>query len=120
MWNDEKQQRFNDLRRRAQAAALPSTEQQELDALFEELDADEWAALRPGLERMDARATTLCAEIARIRAQNAELEALAERYERLVAQAKAQLDVLTREQEALRREYERIGPTPARSPVGSS
>lgn len=120
MWNEEKQRRLDELRRHGDEQSLSLDEQQELEALFQELDAAEWRALRPALDRSEARTASLTAEIARIRAQSAALEELAGRYEKLLADARTQLDVLSREYEALHREYERIGSPSDRTPVGSA
>jgi hypothetical protein len=101
MWSDEKQQRLDELQRRAQRESLPNDDQQELAHLLHELEQIEWADVRPALSRIRAEQEALQADLGRLQAQNAVLAALAERYADLLARAKVQLAGLTSEREAL-------------------
>jgi hypothetical protein len=107
MWDDGKQQRLNELQRRAQNGSLPPADQQMLDALLSELEQAEWVALRPALNRLRREQQTLATDLSQVQAQNAVIAALTERYADLLARAKAQLAGLASERDALRREYER-------------
>jgi hypothetical protein len=107
MWDDAKQQRLNDLQRRAQAGPVPAADQRVLDELLYDLERAEWAALHPALGRSRREQEALASELSQLRAQNAVVAALAERYADLLARARAQLAGLTSERDALRREYER-------------
>ena len=50
-----RQQRLDALRLREAQGLLTETERAELEALFATLEAEEAAALRPAIERMEAR-----------------------------------------------------------------
>ena len=107
MWDAAKQQRLNELQRRAEREPLPTDDQRALEALLHELEQAEWAAVRPVLSRLSRDQEALAKGVDRLQAQNAAVAALAERYADLLARANTQLAGLTREREALRREYER-------------
>jgi hypothetical protein len=107
MWDEKKQQLFDELRHRKLDGSLTGEEQQQLDLLSEELDREDEAYLRPAFEHSRKRQQELDVEIARKEARNAALEALAEREAQLLARARAQLEALRREQAALYSEYER-------------
>ena len=107
MWNENKQQRFDELRDRKLAGGLTVEEQRQLDLLAAELEREDAAYLRPAFEYARARQQELAAELAQKEARNAALAALAERQAQLLAQARTQLEALQREQAALNREYER-------------
>jgi hypothetical protein len=108
MWNSEKQHQLDDLRGRAEQGPLLPKEQQQLDELLDELEQEEWAALRPVLEAQRQEQQQLQAELDQIRAINAALSALEKRYADLLKRARAQLEGLTKERAALRAEYERV------------
>lgn len=107
MWNENKQQQFDELRQRELAGPLTEEEQRQLAQLLEELDREDEAYLRPAFERSLQRQRELDTEIARKEARNAALAALAERQAQIQARARAQLEALCSEQAALDREYER-------------
>lgn len=108
MWDSDKQRRLNDLRRQEQRQPLTDEEQQELDRMLHELEQAEWVSLRPGLDRLRHEQAQLQADLGQLQAQNAVLAALTERYDDLLARARAQLTGLLSEREALRDEYERV------------
>jgi len=103
MWDEKKQQQFDELRHRKLDGSLTEEEQRQLELLSEELDREDEAYLRPAFEHSHERQQELDAEIARKEARNAALEVLAERQ----AQLLAQLESLRREQAAINSEYER-------------
>jgi len=107
MWDENKQQLFDELRDRKLRGDLTEEEQRQLDSLSEELNREDEIYLRPAFEHSQERQQDLDEEIARKEAKNAALEALAERQAQLLAQARAQLEALRREQAALDNEYER-------------
>jgi chromosome segregation ATPase len=108
MWDTDKQQRLDELQRRAQQAPLAADEQQVLDRLVLELEQAEWAALRPALSQLRREQEDLQADLSQVHTQNAVVAALVERYGDLLARAKVQLDALARERAALQTEYERV------------
>lgn len=91
MWDDEKQDQFDELRRRAEGGPLNAQEQDRLDQLTHELEQAEWRALWPGLEALRQEQQKLQVELGQLQSQNAVLGALSERYADLLARAKAQL-----------------------------
>ncbi|HVC81689.1 MAG TPA: hypothetical protein VNL35_14450 [Chloroflexota bacterium] len=105
MWDETKQQRLDDLRQRE---PLPDDEQRTLEALLYELEQMEWAEMRPSLSRFLRDQEALAADLGQLQARNAVIGALADRYADLLERAKAQVAGLTRERDALRREYERV------------
>ncbi|MDQ3013112.1 MAG: hypothetical protein M3X11_20700 [Acidobacteriota bacterium] len=106
MWNENQQQRFDELRQRKLDGSLSEEEQRQLELLSEELDREDAAYLRPAFEHSCQRQQDLDAEIAQKEARNALLAELAERERELLQRAHEQLEALRREQEMLRREYE--------------
>jgi hypothetical protein len=107
MWDEHRQQRFDELRQRKLDGSLTEEEQRQLELLSEELDREDEAYLRPAFKHSRQRQQDLDAEIAQKEARNAALTALAERQAQLLARAQEQLEAWQREQEALNREYER-------------
>jgi uncharacterized coiled-coil DUF342 family protein len=107
MWDSKKQRQLDDLREREMHQPLSTEEQQQLDKLLHELEQAEWTMLRPGIEAQRDEQQQLQAELDQIHSQNEALAALADRYADLLARAKAQLEALMRERDALREEYER-------------
>ena len=107
MWDENKQQRFDELRQQKLGGSLTEEEQRQLEMLSEELDREDEAYLRPAFEHSLERQQDLDAELARKEARSAALEVLAERQAQLLSQAWAQLESLRREQAALNSEYER-------------
>ncbi len=108
MWDRTRQQQLDELQQRAQAGTLTAAERQQLDALLAAVEEDEAAALQPALLRLQQEHDQLQREQARLHAQNAELSVLADKYAELLVRARAQLESLVREREALRVEYERV------------
>lgn len=108
MWDDEKQQRLDELRQRAAREPLLPEEQATLEALLAELDQVEWAALQPALAQQQQEYSSLRAEAQRVEAQNADLTALTERYADLITRARAQLASLRHEHKLLQADYERL------------
>jgi hypothetical protein len=108
MWSASKQRQFDELRRQELERILTPAEQQRLDELLHELDAEEWAALRPAIEHCDRESERLRSDLARIHAQNEALVAIAARYAALRVRARHALAELVTEQEVLRAEYERV------------
>lgn len=107
MWDENKQQRFDELRQRKLEGCLTEEEQQQLELLSEELDREDEVYLRPAFEYSRQRQQDLDAEIAQKEARNTFLAELAERERALLLRAQEQLLALRREQEMLNREYER-------------
>ncbi len=107
MWYEDKQRHFDELRQRARHTALTAEEQRMLDLLLLDLEQAEWAALRPGLSRLQREQEDLQVALGEVQARNAVLTSLAERYADLLARAKVQLDGLAQERLVLRTEYER-------------
>lgn len=108
MWDEVKQRQLNDLRRREQDRELTEEESQSLEHLLHEIEEEEWASLRPTLERWRQEQTRLQQEYGRLRSQNAILASLAEQHEDLLARARVQLAGLLSEHEVLKSEYERM------------
>lgn len=76
MWTEEKQRQLNALREKEFAGTLTADEQEQLDLLFAEIDAEEEEMLRPAMERMDAEIEAGLKELARLQAENAARETL--------------------------------------------
>jgi hypothetical protein len=108
MWDEGKQQELDRLQDRADEGSLTTDEQHRLDELVHELEHEEWTRLRPALDAERAEQLRIQSEVAKTRAENAVLAALAERYADLVARAKLQAAMLTAERDALQAEYERV------------
>lgn len=124
MWTDEKQRQLDALREKEFAGTLTADEQEQLDLLFAEIDAEEEEMLRPAMERMEQECRQKQAEIARLERQNALRAALFEQQEQLFQRARAALQELQSgkerslpeavlqelqsENERLRSEYERV------------
>ncbi len=108
MWDDAKQERLNELRRREQEGVLTDEERQSLERLLHELEQEEWATLGPALERLREEQRQLQEECGRVRLQDTVLSALAERQEDLLRRARVQLAGLLSEHEILKAEYERL------------
>lgn len=107
MWDDDTQQRLDDLQRRAHDGALSADDQRALEHLLLDLERAEWASLRPAMSQLRREQEQLQDDLGRLHTQNAVLMALADRYADLLARATVQLNGLAREQAALRAEYER-------------
>ena len=108
MWNETKQTRLDELRRREQERALTHEEREALEHLLHELSQEEWGELRPALDHLHEEQKQLQEELGRFRHQNALLAVLAERQEDLLKRAQAQLAGLLSEHRMLRAEYEHI------------
>ena len=108
MWDHTRQQQLDELQQRAQTGRLTAAERQRLDDLLAAVEEEEAAVLRPAVLRLQQEHDQLQREQARLQAQNAELAVLVEKYADLLARARAQLESLIREREALRVEYERV------------
>ena len=115
MWDDDKQQRLDDLQRKASEGSLSADDQRALERLFLDLERAEWASLRPAMSQLRQEQEQLQDDLGRLRTQNAVLLALADRYADLLARATVQLSGLARERAALRTEYERALQDVARS-----
>src|SRR2546426_2839882 len=87
MWNEGKQQRLDLLRIREAEGLLTEAECAEMEALFAELDAEEAAALRPAMQRMQQRQADLRTEKEKLAAEAAQLERIAHAQEELLAEA---------------------------------
>ncbi len=77
MWEEQKRERFRQLRLHQENNALTPAEEQELAALIEEIEAGEAAYLTPATERLRQEQEAL-------EGQNRALEVLARRKEELV------------------------------------
>ena len=108
MWDEAKQERLNELRLREQEGLLTDEERQALEHLLHELEQEEWAILRPALDRLREEQRQLQQECGRLRLQNSILSALVERQEDLLRRARVQLAGLLSEHEMLKAEYERL------------
>lgn len=115
MWDMAKQQQLDELRQREQEGTLTNEERARLEQLLYETEQEEWATLQPALGRLHQEQKQLQAEAGRLRAENAVLAALAERYADLLARARVQLTGLLSEHEVLKTEYERITGEPIRA-----
>jgi hypothetical protein len=91
MWTEDKQQRLNELQRRAGHGRLSPDDLQALDALIAELDQLECEQLRPAFDQMRREHDTLRADLVRVQEQNSALAVLADRSAALLARAKVQL-----------------------------
>ncbi len=107
MWDEQKQQRFDELRDRKPDGSLTAEEQRQLELLSAELDSEDEAYLRPAFEHAREHQQALEAESAQTEARTAALALLAEQQAQLLTRAQAQLDALRHEQAALNRAYER-------------
>jgi Mor family transcriptional regulator len=107
MWTEEKQRRFDTLRR-DDAAPLTPDEQQELAALFDELDREEWEQLRSALAAYEQKRQALGEELLQLEAEGAALAELARRYEDWLLRARQLVARLLNEREELRAERERV------------
>jgi hypothetical protein len=107
MWTEEKQRRFDTLRR-DDAAPLTPDEQQELAALFDELDREEWEQLRPALAAYEQKRQALGEELLQLEAEGVALAELARRYEDWLLRARQLVARLLNEREELRAERERV------------
>jgi len=76
MWDEQKRQRFQDLRSRSLAGDLQASEFRELELLTEELEAVEAASLKPPTERMRT-------DREQLEAENHALETLVRRKQEL-------------------------------------
>lgn len=108
MWNETKQAKLDELRRREQEDALNDEESKALKHLLHELEQEEWEVLRPALDHLHEEQKQLQEELGRFRHQNVLLDVLAERQEDLLKRAQAQLAGLFSEHEMLKAEYEHI------------
>ena len=108
MWDAVKQQELDDLRQRAAQGSLAADEQRTLDQLLNELEQQEWSALRPVLDVLHQDESRFQADLAHLQMQTALLSALTKRYTDLIARPRMQLAELAEEHEALRAEYDRI------------
>jgi hypothetical protein len=113
MWTDEKQQQLDALREKEFAGTLTADEQQQLESLFAEIDAEEAEMLRPAMERMDAEIKAGKKELAKLRAENAARETLLAKRAALVKRAQELLTQLQAENQAIQAEYERAIGQPA-------
>ena len=95
MWNDVKRKRFNDLRNLDRPLTL--SEQEELDGMVRELEADEAAYLQPATERLNR-------ENEQAARRNEELRKLAERKQALVVKLQKVLADTRVEQQAIAKE----------------
>ncbi|MGE0886083.1 MAG: hypothetical protein AB7P14_21315 [Blastocatellales bacterium] len=108
MWDENKQQRFNELQQRKFDHSLTEQEEHQLALLEEELDCEDEAYLRPAFEQSRQRQGELDFEIVQKKAQSAAAASLAKRQRQLLGRAREQLAALRGEQETLRIEYERL------------
>jgi hypothetical protein len=117
MWDQTKQNQFDELRRGELTGILTAEERSTLDHLLHELEEDEWERLEPALRYLQEEQAELRERCGQLRTQNALLNALLTRQENLMARGKAQLAELHGEHEALKAEYEHITGQPlTRSP----
>ena len=91
MWNEQKQQQFDDLRDRKLDGSLNAEEQRQLELLSAELDREDEAYLRPAFEHSRERQQSLDAAKAEAEARNV---GLAEQQAQLLTRARAQLEAL--------------------------
>jgi predicted nuclease with TOPRIM domain len=113
MWTDEKQRQLDALREKEFAGILTADEQQQLELLFAEIDAEEAEMLRPAMERMDAEIEAGEKELARLQVENAARETLLAKRAALVKRAQELLTQLQAENHAIQAEYERAVRQPA-------
>ena len=83
-------------------------ERAELDALLAALDADEADALAPATQRLRTDAEAMAKETASLDAKARELQRIAEEEERLLADARAELERLRQRSAALAEDYQRV------------
>jgi len=96
------------LQKREPLGDLSAAEENELEVLRAELEADEWQRLRPALRQYYQEQQALRERVGRVRTENALLGALAEREEELLTRARVFLDEVRNEQSMLHQEYERV------------
>ena len=108
MWNEGKQHRLDLLRIREAEGSLTEAEHAEMEALFGELDAEEAAALRPAMQRMQRRQAEVRREKEKLPAEAAQLERIARAQEQLLAEASSYLAQLRARRAQLAAEYRRI------------
>ena len=87
--DEQNRARFQDLRRRETDGLTPD-EQNELDALITEMDAEEAELLRPALERMDKQARQLAAQNRALADVLQQRLALAQRLEQVLEEARSE------------------------------
>jgi len=107
MWDSSKQRLLDDLRTLAESGPLPAGPSRELEHLIHELEQVEEARLRPAIDRVRHEQAGLRSVLSHVHAQNSALLALADRYDDLLARAKAQLAGLENERQVLREELVR-------------
>jgi hypothetical protein len=108
MWNDEKQEQFDDLRQREAEGRLTDAEREILQSLLTELDSEEATALHPAIKRMQAKEEELSVEKERVEQENERLAAILAKQERLLGEAQDYLNHLRSERAVLREEYQAV------------
>ena len=108
MWDENKQTRFDELRRGELSQLLSLAERQELTALIAELDREEERLLAPALEQSLQEQTQLRQALQQATVTSASLAIVVQRREQLKERAQAQLTELLHEHQALQDEYQRV------------
>ena len=107
-WSDAETSRFQALRERQARGELSPAERAELEALLDALDAEEADAPAPAARRLLADAEAMARETASLDAKARELQRIAEEEERLLADARANLERLRQRSAALAEDYQRV------------
>lgn len=101
MWNEQKQSRFAALRQRESEQSLTASEQAELTALIQEIEAAEAVYLRPATANLQR-------EREQLEAQNEALQALAQRKQALVARLRVTLNEASQERRSIEAELAQV------------
>lgn len=101
MWDERKRARFQALRQGEDEGTLTEPERAELAALIQEIESAEIASLQASARREEA-------ECLQLEAQNAALQALVRREERLLSRLRRVLDEAKAERHAIEEEKTRI------------
>jgi hypothetical protein len=107
MWNEDKQRKFDELRRREFEETLTEAERRHLAQLLDELDREEWERLRPTIEKYQREQEAAQEKLDSTRLENAALEAIISKQEALLARVREQLALFRNEYQSLQAEYER-------------
>jgi hypothetical protein len=108
MWDDEKQNKLDQLRLREAQGTMTDAEGEALRVLLADLDAEEAATLGPAIERMRASQRDLSVEREQVDRENERLASILAKQERLLSDAQAYLNHLRAERSVLSEEYRAV------------
>ena len=107
-WSDDKAARFQALREQEARGEISPAERAELGTLLAALDADEADALASAQQRLSAEAEAMAKETASLDTKARELSRIAKEEERLLSDARANLERLRQRSAALAEDYLRV------------